>query len=589
MLDPRIYRMGLVPVVLAVFVLAFSLGNQATPLSTTLAPDAYSGANAYATMGALAQQFPDRAPGSRADRELAGLVGGQLTHYGFAVSTGSFRGGTADGPRALENVVGIRAGQQNGTIVVVAQRDAVGSPADAQLSGTAVLLELARVLSGETLQHTLVLASTTGSAGGAGATALARTLPQPVDAVIVLGDLAGSTVREPIVVPWSNGQLVAPSLLRNTIGAAVQNQAGLSPGGTSLLGQLAHLVVPMAPSGQAPLDSGGVPAVLLSVSDEQVPGAREPTSLGQITSMGRTVLQAVNALDGGPAVGSPSTYLTFSSKTVPAWAVRLLALALILPVLLASIDGLARARRHGHRILRWVGWVLAGAVPFVLAALIIRVGELVGAIGGATAIPLGSEAVRLHPGGLALMAVLACLIAVGLVWLRPYVGARLGLRAPARDEPYGEGAAAGVLVVLCVVALALWLANPFAALLIAPALHLWMWVVVPDVRPPLPATVLLVIAGLALPVLVGAQYAITLGLGPLQGAWSWVLLIGGGGFGLVSAIEWSVFLGCTASVVAIAARSARQPNSEPAPVTIRGPVTYAGPGSLGGTKSALRR
>ena len=33
----------------------------------------------------------------------------------------------------------------------------------------------------------------------------------------------------------------------------------------------------------------------------------------------------------------------------------------------------------------------------------------------------------------------------------------------------------------------------------------------------------------------------------------------------------------------------RQSEPEEVRVTVRGPVTYAGPGSLGGTKSALRR
>ena len=589
MLDPRIYRMGLIPVVLAVFVLAFSLGDQPAPLSTTLVPDAYSGASAYQTMQSLAKEFPRRAPGSPADRALASYVARQLgAQNTFKVSTSSFRGTTVNGPRTLENVVGVRAGQENGAIVVVAQRDAVGSPSDAQLSGTAVLLALANVLSGETLQHTVVLASTTGSAGGAGPIALARSLPQPVDAVIVLGDLAGTNVREPIVVPWSNGQRVAPELLRNTVGAALQSQTGLGQGSTSLLAQIAHLVVPMAPSGQAPLDAHGEPAVLLSLSDEQVPGANERTSPAEITAMGQTVVQSVNALDGGPTVGSPSTYLSFSGKTVPAWAVQVLAFALILPVLLAAVDGLARARRRGQPIMRWVGWVLAGAVPFVLSALIVRAGEAVGAIGGATPFPLGSGVIRVDSGALSLLAVLAVLILAGLVWLRPYAAARLGLRSSGSDA-YGDGAAAGVLLVLCVVALVLWLANPFAALLVVPALHLWMWILDPEVKLPTPGVVVLIAAGLALPALVAAQYAISLGLDPLQALWSWVLLIGGGGYGLLSAIEWSLFLACAASVIAIAARAARQPGEQPAPVTIRGPVSYAGPGSLGGTKSALRR
>jgi hypothetical protein len=99
----------------------------------------------------------------------------------------------------------------------------------------------------------------------------------------------------------------------------------------------------------------------------------------------------------------------------------------------------------------------------------------------------------------------------------------------------------------------------------------------------------MVVAGLALPLLVAAQYALALGLNPLQAAWSWVLLVAGGGYGLLSAVEWSLFLGCAVSVISIAASALREPRAEPLPITVRGPVTYAGPGSLGGTKSALRR
>jgi hypothetical protein len=116
-----------------------------------------------------------------------------------------------------------------------------------------------------------------------------------------------------------------------------------------------------------------------------------------------------------------------------------------------------------------------------------------------------------------------------------------------------------------------------------------MWIVVPDVRLPAPAMALLLVAGLALPVLVAVEYVTTLGLGPLAAAWSAVLLVAGGGIGFVSVVEWSVFAGCVISVVLIAIRAAREDRPEPVPVTVRGPITYAGPGSLGGTESALHR
>src|SRR5579875_2792359 len=586
MLDPRIYRMGLVPVVLAVIVVAFSLSGQPSGLTTSLAPSAYSGADAYATMISLARQFPRRQPGSLGDRRLADLVASELRGDGFSVSTPRFGATTPVGTRSLENVIATRAGQENGSLVVVAPRDALGTPAASQLSATAVLLQLAQVLSGETLQHTLILAPVSGSVGGAGAVALARTLPRPVDAVLVLGDLAAPRVRQPVVVPWSDAQRLAPPLLRSTVAQALSSQAGVASAGSSLLGQLAHLTLPMAPTAQAPLDAAGLPAVLVALSGERPPAAHEQTSSSALAGTGAAMLEAVTALDGQPSLSPPAAYLTVAGNSVPGWAVRLLALALIVPVLMASIDGVARAPRRGAAILSGVGWVLAGSLPCLAAALLAVLAVWVGAIPAAPPLPLGAGAIRLDDGQLAFLAGLACLIVAGSVWLRSPAGPLSGSGASGERD---AGPAAALLSVMCVLALILWLANPFAALLLAPALHLWLWVVAPEVRLPLGGSALLLLGGLALPLLIGAEYCLTLGLGPLQAAWSWVLLVGGGGYGALGVLVWSVFVACATGVLAIALSAARQPRPEPVRVTIRGPIGYAGPGSLGGTRSALRR
>ena len=50
MLDPRIYRGALLPVLLAAIVFAFSLENRPAPAATTLAPDAFVGARAAKSM-----------------------------------------------------------------------------------------------------------------------------------------------------------------------------------------------------------------------------------------------------------------------------------------------------------------------------------------------------------------------------------------------------------------------------------------------------------------------------------------------------------------------------------------------------------
>ena len=265
MLDPRMYRTGLVVVAVAALVLAFSLQNQPNALTSSLAPDAFNGQNAYSTMTAMAKDYPVRSPGSAGDEDVAKQVQNSLNRFGFPAVLTTFSARTADGTQPIEDVVGIRPGMAAGSLVILTHRDARGSPSAASLSGTATLIELARDLQGETLNHTVVLASTSGSQGTAGAIHLAQTLGGPIDAVLVLGDLASKHVRQPVVVPWSNAPLVAPLLLRSTVSSELNQQAAIPSHGASVFGQFVHLAVPLTLTEQGPFVARGIPAVLLSL------------------------------------------------------------------------------------------------------------------------------------------------------------------------------------------------------------------------------------------------------------------------------------------------------------------------------------
>ena len=163
-----------------------------------------------------------------------------------------------------------------------------------------MLLELAQILSAQTQQRSIVLASTSASIGAAGAAQLARDSAGPVDAVIVLGDMAGTDVRTPIVVPWSDSTLVAPPLLRNTVASALQQQTGLAAGEESLGGQFLHLAFPLAASEQRPFAASGEPAVLLSASGSRVPGAEEKTSQARIAGVRAHRSRERRRARGGP-------------------------------------------------------------------------------------------------------------------------------------------------------------------------------------------------------------------------------------------------------------------------------------------------
>jgi hypothetical protein len=331
--------------------------------------------------------------------------------------------------------------------------------------------------------------------------------------------------------------------------------------------------------------------VLLSLSgDRPVAADAAPGPAARLASLGTAVLQTVNALDHGPTVGAPSGYLILSGKVVPAWAVRLLVLALMLPVAAATLDAVARTRRRGHTLARWIGWVLSGAVPFVLGLVVLLIARATGLLGFA---PAGAVAgVRLSGGEIAVLAVVLALVLLSFVFLRPLC-LRLLTRLPdpgrRPESPAADAAATALSVVMCLLALVVWVLNPFAALLLVPALHLWLWLAQPAARSRRWSVALLLLVGIAPALLLAFYYANAYALTPLALIWS-LALMPGGAMSAITALYWSVALGCFVSAVIIGLRGARAAATAPEPVvTVRGPSSYAGPGSLGGTESALRR
>jgi len=584
-LDPRIYRAGFLPILFALVLAGFSLREPPRPLTTSLAPDAFDGAAAFAQLDALAGAAPARRPGSAGDRLVARRVGATLRANGFRVGVRSFAAQTADGSRRLETVVGVRAGFSDRRVVVLAHRDALGRGARAELSGTAALLELARVLGGRTLGRTLVLASTSGgTAGLASAQRLAQEVggTGPVDAVLVLGDLAGTRAQRPFVVPWSSTSAIAPLALRRTVETAVATETGLRPGGVQPAVQLARLAFPLTLGEQGPFDAHSLGAVLLSAGGERTPAAAAPVSQAQLTAFGRAALRSVTALDGGADLPGSQPYLVLGGKLMPEWPVRLLALALMLPVLLAAVDAFARVRRRRERVGMWLRWLGVAILPFLLTALLALALVRTGLVDAAPGAPVAGLAAAPK---LAALAVLLVVLAVAWVWLRPWLARLSGVNG---DCATGGGAVAVVLA-LCAVALVVWLVNPYASLLLVPALHLWLLAMAPEARMRRALALGLWTAGVLPPLLVAYAYACQFGLDPLELAWMGTLLVSGGAISPLAVLVWSVALACAGCSLAVVLRSAGGAAEAATPITVRGPKSYAGPGSLGGTESALRR
>ncbi|HEX8103373.1 MAG TPA: hypothetical protein VF533_12225 [Solirubrobacteraceae bacterium] len=620
MLDLRVYRAAFVPLLLALCVGAFSLERRPAAATTPLAADAFDAARAMVTLEDLASSFPDRRPGSAGEEELAARVAGTLRLNGFQVSRRALRERPAGGTVDAETVVGVRPGVSSRRIVVVADRAALGRRGAAALSGTAALLELSTIFRaavpkgsdtapaagpgrrparaiGRSLRRTLVLVSTSGATlGGGGPVARvvadAAGAPTGIDAVLVLGDIAAARDAKPWVVPWSDGDGMAPYGLRRSVDAALRAEGAGLPGAPRATAQWARRAFPLTTGAQGELVAAGLPAVLLQASGERGPHPDDALSRARLGAFGRATLRSVTAIDevrtagpraAGAFAGETGGIVTFR-RVLPDWAVRLMAGAALLPALLAAFDALFRARRRRLPTGRWLLWAAAGALPFALAYVWLRILGVTGAI-PAPAAPTAPGAVPFGGGEAAALAS-ACLAFAG-AW---FLLRRLHL-APPGDVAAG-GAAAALGVVLAVTVAAVWVANPYAAMVLAPAVHLWL---LAGTTERLRGTrgLVAVAVGIVPPALVALYYALALKLGPLSLAWLGVLLGAGGHVTPPAAAALSLLGGCLVAALAVVAgrrRLARAGAEAGGPsLRTRGPVSYAGPGSLGGTESALRR
>jgi hypothetical protein len=590
MLDPRIYRAALLPVLLALIVGAFSLSDRPRPIGTTLQPDAFSKLRAMADLDDLSRRFPARRPGDSGDAAMAArLAAAFRAMRSYQVSTPSFEGETADGMRQLTTVIARQVGQPGPGLVIVAHRDALGRGARAELSGTAAMLELARIVRGGRLHRTVTFVSTSGGSGGlAGARDLVHRLTGPTDAVLVLGDVAGQTVRRPFVLGWSAGDGVGSLQLRRTIEAAVRAEADTNPGGARATSQWARLAFGATVSEQGPLVAADLPAALLSVGGERPPPANDPIVSERMQSFGRAALRALTALDNAPDLAGPgsSRGLVTLRKVLPVWAVRLLVAALLLAPLLVTVDGFARVRRRHEDVVPWLWWLVGIAAPVAAALAFAWLMGFTGLLPATPPEPVPPGAIAFD--GVARVAVSAVALVAVLGWIvvRPAVQRAAG--SPGRLQ--GEGAGIALLAMWCALALVLWLTNPYTAALLVPGAHLLLAVVAPELRLRRALAVGLV-ALIALPfVMVDVSIAGQLGLSPGHFAWFCLLLVAGGIVGPLGWVVWSLVLSCLLAALLLALRGRpTDASDEPPPVTMRGPLTYAGPGSLGGTESALRR
>ena len=183
--------------------------------------------------------------------------------------------------------------------------------------------------------------------------------PASIDGVLVLGDLASRAWHKPWVVPWSNGRDQPPiALAADGRGRRCARRSAPTRAARARPRSGRAARCRSRSRSRARSTARACPAVLLQISGERGPAPDAPVSRERFTEFGRGALRAVTRARRGGRRGAASRAPRSPDETdgivtlrnvLPDWSVRLLVLCLLLPALLAALDAFFRARRRHLR------------------------------------------------------------------------------------------------------------------------------------------------------------------------------------------------------------------------------------------------
>jgi hypothetical protein len=487
----RLYRGTWLLVGLPLLVAAFSVARPA-PLPPPQLPPAFDVRAATSLASELAQNHPDRFPGTQGALAAAGWFRDQLRPYGLQTRAERFSAVIPGHGRVrLTNLVSVVAGHSAQAIVVMAHRDDDGSGAGANdnASGTAALLELARAYSAPqgssavrlTPAHTIVFLSTDGGAFGAlGAAEFVAHSPERHGVLAAMNLDSIASAGTPRLEIAGDTSRTATGTLLETASARFARQLGRRPARPSALSQLIDLGFPFSLYEQAPFVSTGIPAVTVTTAGDRPPAAAPDTperlDTARLGQVGRAAQDLLGTLDQGLEFAQgTSSYLYLGSRLIRGWAIELVLISTLLPFLAAAIDLFARCRRRRIALAPALRSFRSRLAFWAWVAVLFEEFTVVGHWPGGAGRPPAPESAAARHWPTAGLLLLAVLTLVGWLVARDRLLPRR--RVTAEEDLAGHAAA---LLCLSAVALLVVATNPFAILFLLPSLHAWLWL--PNVR-----------------------------------------------------------------------------------------------------------
>ena len=489
-INGRSVRGTLLLVALPLLLAAFTVARPPA-LPAPVLPPLFDAESAAELAGQLARDHPDRVPGSAGAARAADWFSQQLALYGFPARTDTWHEEIPGlGDVELRNVSAVIPGRSPETIVVTANRDTdgTGPGASDNASGTAALIELARVYAAPDTstgrarpEHTIVLVSTdAGSWGALGALRLASTSPYRDRMLAVVSLRALASEAEPRLAIAGDAPLSPAAELVRTAAVRVLEQTGDEPARPSALRQLAQLGFPVALGEQGPFVARDVPAITLGTTPPDGSSGFEDTPellgdervLARYAQLGRAAESLVVSLDGGLELGGTGgrSYLYLGQRIVRGWTVQLVLISLLVPFLVGAVDLFARLRRRHIPLVPAVRSLRSRLGFWAYVGLVLLGAKLVGLFPSGPPRPQSPTSDVAHDWPVAGLVVVGVLGALGWLVARERLLPRRRTTAEERLAGYAVG-----LLGLGVVGVTTLALNPYALVFLVPALYAWLW------------------------------------------------------------------------------------------------------------------
>ena len=577
MVDPRIYRLAFAPALVALVILMFSVEPIPEPVQ---APETFARRlrrrRAATTARRLVELAPERRPGSEDDAAAADEVvesfsaieAGKVSEQEFE---GEFEGEDVD----LRNVVLTLPGNSARTIVVVAGRDSPrGSGAASSAAASALLLEMADELGRTSHEKTIVLLSADGlSEGASGIREFLESYPTlgQVDAVVAITRPGAKEPASPHLLTWAAGPESTSAQLVESGKLALEEETDYGARQGGFVGGLFRLAIPAGLGPEAVAISEGLDSIAISGSGERGldPDEDDVAALTDesMAEFGNTTLALVLALDATDEqlTHGPGVHLTLVGNLIPGWALALLTLTLILPAVVASVDGMARAGRRREPALGSLLWALTRSLPFLAALIAAYLLSFVG-IAPDPAFPFDPG---LYDFGWRSAGVFVALLAV-------FIAVAILLRALSRPgRPLRETLATALGLIASLAVFGIWLINPYLALVCVPLAHVWLLGARPQTAASVAGTLVGIVVALIPLAAAIVHLAERLGLGA-DAPWTLVLLVTGGQIGPLTALFGCLVAGCVLGLLALAVPGTSRPSERENPIAAVNRPTAAG-------------